>query len=716
MSKSYKNTLTNLSASLKNQGEVVSSDFSASAYSAEDAQQFNRNFKTETQEVSQIISTELENGLGIDFSEASLEGYNLKGEALKAGVIAHMAASNPAAYMRSTFAQDSDASSLESLRSGPGGSLPLSSIDQYSQESFDNTQLANYDVQNIILNVQAAQQDAFGEGFFPTKVIAPNAGGLSVTVDVQEVIEDLYHETDGSALNQTRRRLSDAIMDPAILDNPSTQLVPRVTADSAEYFIDDTLVASTFVKAGKDTIETRPLLVGTSVNLLGISRNPGAVQGQVKDVTYQISPGSKLDSVYVVFYVEGDTPGTNDKPHVVKLKVGEMSQAQFRKSHEGMGRDVTLNFIARNYPLTKDMKTTAGVRLGTLINELEDHTAFLKFTVTGNGNLETGQFELNVGAVNINKIVNNATDAEVSITAGPGKVWADDFKAHMPAIAAFDYDGRLSNSNWSTRGTLIDVTPYTQKYAVVPGYPITVLSPTTEDANASKLSGLINAMRTRISNNAVATLINYADQLGAYSRAFESGITDIGIEGIGGRLVSPFFESKTIDVDSAVVVITTNGRYLDVSRTLVDFLRDAAYRALRDSNYEAVLEHSAGAGTKPHFIIGVDTVTKKHLDIISDPRLLGEYIDYTVVATNNKLMKGKIYMSLTRGRPGTEDGLGFGTHAYMPAAIQRVNATQNHATVTNDRVIPMSVHIPVLPILVELDVANLSEATTNVTP
>lgn len=714
MSKPFKSALATLNTELRNHGQVAPTELSAATHSLEgmSVRDFNTRMHSDAGSVRESIKQTMIDHLGFKPEDFSAEGYSQANEALAAGTIAYLATQNGqgASYMRAAVSNHAaNATSLESLHFGPGGSMDVADANAYSQESFDNTQLANFDVQNVVLSVMAARQDSFAEAWFPTKTVTAAEGGLQITVDVQELVNDAKHPLTGKPLPSNRARLSDAFHNAELLNNPATDLVPWVNADTESNFVSDALFETREVPLNNKTVPTRPLLVDREINWLGISQNPASTAGGQFDLTDQIAPGARIKALYMSL-------ANADGEQLIKLNVQSLAQNQFRKAHEGQGRAVQLNLVVKNFPITESATDIAGVAIPeSLRSALAGNIAYLKFTVTGNGNYDTGDFNILPSSIQVSRIVTADDEkTEIAVDGTRGTQIVEAFKALGAKIVCFDPDARLSNSNWRNRGTIVDVTPYTEMYAIEPGYPITVLSATSEEASAAKVQGMVNAARIRNSINAVTTLLNYADQLNAYKEAFNAGFYDMDIVGAGKRNIVPFYERHTIDIQKALVNEKSSERSSDVSSVLVDYMRDAIYRAHQESNYGPVLDlATGGAQAKACVLIGCDNIIQRHLDIVADRRLLGEYLDYEVVSTNDSRMRGKIFVSFTRKQPGSEDCLGFGTHAYVPELIHRVNASQNGATVTNDRVIPRSIHVPVLPILIEFDVLNLTEATIN---
>ena len=454
------------------------------------------------------------------------------------------------------------------------------------------------------------------------------------------------------------------------------------------------------------SVKTRPLKVGKRVNLLGISQHPGLLDNGALTNSDQLAPGMRLSKVFVSM-----TNEAGDTTEVVPFGTANMSRVQFRKSHEGSGREVTLNFPA-TFILDQNTKTLAGVDITVLGSTIADNNLVvsLDITLSGRADLNSGDVEVNSSEVHVDRVTDETGEA-IALTEGAGKAIVDAIEG-ASKVFGYELQARRSNSNWRSTGALIDVTPYTEKYAVELGYPITVLSPAGEEANGAKISGMVNAARIRNSNQAVTTLINYAESLEAYQEAWKRGAkTDI--IGAARHLVMPYFNVQDIDIAARINSISSHERAEDIQGVLVAQIRDEAYRMYRDSNYGPALDMAnAGTQTKPKLLIGCDAVTARYLQLDGDTRLLGNEMDYEVVSTNDSRMTDTLFLTFTTGKPGSEDGLTFGVHGYVPEMIQRVTTQRNGATEQNDRVVPRSIHVPVLPVLSRINLQNLQQAAT----
>tara|TARA_B100000700_G_scaffold208593_1_gene229318 strand:- start:71752 stop:73893 length:2142 start_codon:yes stop_codon:yes gene_type:complete len=696
--------IVTLNTELNESGVGVSQNVAKGVYSQESMHHFQQG-QAETEGVRASVKAAIDSLTHDEQGERfSLEDNS---PALQAGIIAAIASDSPADYHKQAMTAFNASHSMESLYSGVGGELEVVDGD-YSQESFDETQLANFKAQNIMYNVLASRQDPFAEAFFPTKVITPAEGGISIQIDKQEVLDYATHGTDGSRLKDNRRNLIEAYANHEILNRPATEVVPHAREDGSadDKFVANSLVATKSREVNGVSVKTRPLKVGKRVNLLGISQHPGLLDNGALTNSDQLAPGMRLSKVFVSM-----TNEAGDTTEVVPFGTANMSRVQFRKSHEGSGREVTLNFPA-TFILDQNTKTLAGADITVLGSTIADNNLVvsLDITLSGRADLNSGDVEVNSSEVHVDRVTDETGEA-IALTEGAGKAIVDAIEG-ASKVFGYELQARRSNSNWRSTGALIDVTPYTEKYAVELGYPITVLSPAGEEANGAKISGMVNAARIRNSNQAVTTLINYAESLEAYQEAWKRGAkTDI--IGAARHLVMPYFNVQDIDIAARINSISSHERAEDIQGVLVAQIRDEAYRMYRDSNYGPALDMAnAGTQTKPKLLIGCDAVTARYLQLDGDTRLLGNEMDYEVVSTNDSRMTDTLFLTFTTGKPGSEDGLTFGVHGYVPEMIQRVTTQRNGATEQNDRVVPRSIHVPVLPVLSRINLQNLQQAAT----
>lgn len=598
---------------------------------------------------------------------------------------------------------------LQSIQYGPGGEIEVARAGDYTQQSFDNNELGKYIPRSVLFNVLASRQDRFGEAWFPTHVMAPSESGLAITVERQEVISFATRDANGKPISIPRKSLVKAFKDHKILSRPSTELVPFVSAENDEFMVAESLVGNRNFPVGESNIVTRPLKIGTEVNMLGVSNSPVLLQGGVLNTTDEMAVGGGVKALYVSFSNGTDT-------EVFSFNTEMASRNQFNPAPQGKDRDIQLMMPAVTLILDKNTQLHSDVD-STLLARIKADDLVVKMTVavTGYGSLQTSNVVVNAAKINVVEVVNAAKES-LPLADGVGKEIADLINGLAPQAIAWDPMFRRSNTNWRTLGDLVDVSSYSMLVDVQPGYPLAVISSTEEEQHGMKLAGIINANRARTSNSAVTTLINYVDHLGAQTEALRRGV-DVDIAGQGKWLITPYHAEVNCDVVDRVRTRRSGELVQDICWVLVDAIRDAAYQMYTESQYGTVLEMVTGSpDMKPTIVIGCDPITERYLNIAGDTRLLGDKFDVQIVSTyddrmyDNAADERTLYMSFTRKQPGHLDCAGFGTFAIIPEMMQKITMDRDGTTYTQDRVIPRQMHVPVLPCAVKMTIKNLSAA------
>ena len=659
-----------------------------------------------------------------DTLKASLEGIEFTDTQLDSGVVAALAAGDVESYHAAATnleVSTEGAVVVDPVRSGKAGILQY--LDKVSVESFDTQELSKHIPYSITWNVQASRQDAFGEAFYPTVVVTPDQAGLDISVNRTMVLEEVRHQTSGKVVSWNRRSLLDATIDSTILANDATRVVPVVLADdsNADKFVDATLVPPAEVLIDRIPVLTAPLAIGQEVDLLGISENQGLIGAGLMDSTDSIDARVGLEQLFISLTADVDdgSGGTISATEVYKFNVSRMPRADFVKSTEGDHREMNLVFSTDSLILRSDTMTAAGAS-SVILDALAANNLELRLKVNASGsiNLETSHLNIygttpDVSAVyEVDTATNVGTELALTDTAAAAAIAA----IGEIAILGYTLNATRSNMNLRTRGLLLNMNKYVERYTIPMGSPISVPSPAASDRSASDLTSLISAARISISNNAVTSLLNYAAALSDYVNDLptfgEDGAT---VEGIGRYLVKPFFEELELDLTSEINSTTSHERNADVKALLVDAIREISYRAYRDSNYQAACDAVTGvAGSKPRLVIGTDATIAQHLMVTGDERTASIAFDHEVVASSDRRMYGKIVFSFVRSNSAGADALSFGCHAWIPELTSTMTVSRNGATVKETTVQPRSRHINILPVMGVINVTGLDVLRTRV--
>lgn len=638
-------------------------------------------------------------------------------ESVKAGVMAYLASSNPREYMRALRKQPTDAVSLESLYTGPGGELETMDFDTYSQESFDENNISGLATHNAIVNMLASRQEPAMEALFPTKVYAATDTGINLSVDQQEVIREVRHPNNGQKIELDRKRLLRGFIDHTILAGSTIDLIPwaNPTGEADDNFVDPAIIANKTIKYDKEVaVPTRPLAINKEFNLLGLSQHPGVTKNNQLDISDQIAYGVKLTNLYLAIK-------DGAAAEAFRFPVSQLSRNDFIKSTQGKGRSTTLNFMTNDLLIDSTITDIAGVVPTDLKADIidPDLVVRLKVSVTGHMDLNLGDTEVNASPVTVSEVIDDQGN-KIDLKAGQGLAVVNLLQTLNIRVIGYDLDAKASNSNWRFDGPLIDVTPHNEIYLIPPGSPITVITPPLEQQNGRKIQGMANAVKIVTTNNAVTTMLNYFGELLTYRDAASRGI-DVRLHGIARYLVDVYANYIPIDVADRVKNIESHERHESVTSVLVYQLRTEAWNMYRDSNYGSAMKVQTGNSTeKPHVVIVTDSIIARHLNTVKGEaqieRMLGDRMTCEVHIIDDLRIKGKIYMTFGRGRPGVEDLLGFGVHAYVPELSQQLTVDRQGATRTINRMIPRNFHLPILPIMVCFEINNLEEALNATAP
>lgn len=574
-------------------------------------------------------------------------------------------------------------------------------------EAFDeknNRDAVSYSIQ---YNMEAARQDAFGEMFFPTVTVTPDNVGFNVSVRLNYVQEEVRRSLSGGLSNFGYKNILEAVVDPTILRNDQTKLVPVVRSggganDSTAFFVAPTDVPAQSILVDGHSVVTAPLKAGAKLDLIAISQTDALIQAGVLDQTDAIDSSLRMGAIYVKLGAAGGDS-------VVKLTVKDLAGSDFNYSVQGNTRQLSLN---ATYDMLRFDAATTKVD-GAVVAELAalgTDVARLNVTAFGNVLQHTGATTINFADVSVTSIT-NASGAELDLSTGAGATKAALFAGAK--VIGYDLIGYRTNSNRRQRGQLIDTQFVNQLYTVPQLPPITALRPVGEtEANDSALiSSLIQTTRVRTSNAAVGALLEFRDTLKAIYSANDTNLHRPTVLGMGSWLVKPAYLEDTLDaldVDS----LTTADRAEDLIALIVNRIRDMAYKLYTSSAYKAAADaYFDGAAGKPLLLIGTDPIIKRYMTLLGDTRTFGDHFDVRLEDTLDRRMTGKVIFSLgaaSAENSGVPCPLHLGSMAWKPELTLSMPTWRNGATANELTVSPSFRHILNLPVMGVLDVQNIS--------
>jgi hypothetical protein len=666
-------------------------------------------------------------GLILSISKESYNGRDVFTTAQKnAAIIAGMIAGDPVSFMKSpVFNERKSTISNNSIINV----YTPSSVDDggysraYSAEAYDNSNNRNANVYSIAYNMQASRQDEFGETFFPTITVAPDEVGLAITIRLMMVFNNFFRNPNGELNDYDKINIIRALTDWKILRNELTRIYPVYTSASSGVFVDSQTIAPTTVNVENVSIQTAPLATGKKFSLLGISQTEQLLQAGMMDVTDSIEPAMNLENVYVQFT---STVNGTTYTDVIKFSTKELPYANFVYNPQQNYRIMVLNFRTSSMLMNQNITTVDGsAPTNPFLQALVQGNFALRMDceVTGNCNVELGDTVVYGNSISLNSLV-DANGNPIDLTSGVGQQIMEGINSGE--IVGYDLYAWRSNLNRRQRGQLFDITYFTQIYNIPMRAPITAVRPVNSDGgtDTTDLGALITATRIRTSNYAVTSLLQAAEVLSNYVdvRGLSGSYSTNNwpeVLGVGRYLVQPYFASYDLDMAQSVDSVMSSDRIDDLVATIVNRIRDFAYRAYQDSEYiAAALVMSGGAvPPPPTVIIGTDPVLSRYLQINGELRTLGNDFACKVVSSLDIRVRGKIFVTF-----GVFDGdinsapnpLHFGCMGWKPELTLTIPISRNGQVSKELTVQPSFLHIVNLPVLIVINVINLPDVLNKV--
>ena len=581
-------------------------------------------------------------------------------------------------------------------------------------ENFDERDNRNAEVLSVTYNLEAGRQNEFGETFFPTVPVSNDNVGVAVSIRLTTVFEDFKRSTEGKLASFNRRNIVRAMLDHRILKNEGTRVIPVFasgnTANNANFDI-SAVPAYTYDLEG-ESILTAPLKFNQEIgDVIGLSSTQALIDSGLMNNGDTLDPAVNLDAIYLKL---GDD--------VLKMRLSGLAKTGFIASPEDDTRTQILNFDTKSLNISAATKCVDGSALVSL-GEIVTQNLTMQLTAKINGDVSLSTGRLRVYALDLAVVAIYDENGEpISLTSGVGKTLSD-LVNKTTSYVGYDIKAYRSNLNRRQRGQMLDTTVYNQIWTVPLRSPLTVPRPvnSTSQTDAADLASLISATFVRTSNEAVTTLLNTAEQLGEYTAGkgnVEGGIAP-DLFGVARFLVKPTFIAKELDVNAVINSVSSHEKNKDISAVLISAIRDVAYRAYRDSGFQAMIETgAAGVTGNPTILVGTDPMTARYLIVDGDTRSFGPDFEFKVVTTSDERMQGQI--SIAFGYPSQgENSLNpahFGNMLWSPEMtlvlpMQRSGGVQKELVVS-----PRFRHIVNVPVMGWVQATGIPEVVTSRVP
>lgn len=573
-----------------------------------------------------------------------------------------------------------------------------------AMEAYDESNNRDSVVYTVAYNFLAAKQNDFGEAFYPTHVVSNDNVGVTVSLRLIQVYDDIKRNVNGALARFNRKNIVKALIDSTILKNEMTRVVPVVRPASLDNFVDPALVPAAAVVLEGESINTAPLKVGVEMDIIGLSQTDTLLAAGVMDRTDGLDRSINLQNVYI--QVGAD---------VLSYNVSNLATSNFLAQPQENYKRHALNFNSHSLVVNKSKKRADNTNLVELADVVtEDLILQLKINMTGTVNIEEGGLVVYGNSVKIEKAF-DANGVELALTHAMVAPLVTKFNTAV--IFGYTLKAYRNNLNKRQRGQLLDTTYQNQTWTLPLRSPVSVIRPPNADSqtDSGDLASLVAATFVRTSNEAVTTLLETAALLKEFvdSRVPTSLAPDLF--GVARELVEPTYIGETLDVNAVINSVSSHEKAADIQAVLAQKIRDIGSRLYRDSGFQAVVETKvAGIDGEPTIIVGTDPMTARYLMVDGDTRLTGPTFNYKVVTTSDERMQGKLVIAL--GYPdqteGTLNPIHFGYMLWSPEATIVIPQARGDQISKELTVMPRFRHITNVPVMGMVEVRNIPDVVS----
>lgn len=546
-------------------------------------------------------------------------------------------------------------------------------------ENFDDRDNRNARVTTVAYNLNAAQQNEFGETFFPTVTISNDMVGIAVSVRLISVIKDFTRNADASLADFRRRNVVRALLDHTILKNDTNKLVPQYKTQTQQNFSAD---IGSFTKEFEGvTHTTGALKINTRIgDLISL--------GYPEQTSHALNQGDTLDpaiSVSAVYLMIG--------ANKVRLSLAGYKRAAFIAAPEDDSRLQVLNLDIKTLSIKPStLQFNQAALTGPLAPAVTNKwTINMRLGLSGNVSVSTG--EILVSGVEL-RVISIIDEDGNPLDLTTGQAAAIVAAVTKDGIIGYDIDARTSNLNRRMRGQIMDTTVYNQVWTVPLRSPITYPRPinSSGETDAADLAVLVSTTHARTSNEAVTSLFEAADALSEYDTVGKLSDLDVIPPekfGVSRLLLRPTFKHKVVNLTTVINNVASHEKEKDIAAEIMLHVKNVAYEMYRDSGFQAFVESgAAGVTGNPTILIGTDPYTSRWIWVPGDQRTVGPDFGFKVVTTPDERFQGNIaiafgYPELNKGElnPAHFGNMLWASETVLVLQMNRSGDAQKETTV-----------------------------------
>ena len=482
-----------------------------------------------------------------------------------------------------------------------GNRVPRMTAENYNPRDVDD--MSAY---SVMFNLLGYETDEYHKAFFPMAEFSPNEAGISFLIDKEYIQPDITRDADEKMINFGRKTLTEATIDPTILETDTHMVVPVFrdgaggTKDNSASF--STVLAPYDKPIDGEIIKTAPLKFGETVNLINISQT---------NKMLALGPGDSSDELDAK--VELKTIVAKLDADVIGFSMSGIDRAEFVGTHRDSTQGLLLDLDTTDLVITKGTKTTAGTAItnADLLAEVIDKEWTLLIRV-----IASGSATINYGTVTpfINKfepyaLLNEDGEEEVI----PAAIIAlFDGVAADPSKIGYIVDASLSNSNHRERGDLIGCEQVREQYMVNLRERRSMIRPTNVENSSTDIQGLIKWNKVDMNHDAVRTVQEHADYMSVYTENYTNGTLSPRISGTGRHWLSTAYAFDEIDMalSTNLSSISSHEKAEDVGTFILQAINDMGTDLYVRGNYQGVLPTMTNPVNKLTLVVGCDPYLK----------------------------------------------------------------------------------------------------------
>lgn len=635
---------------------------------------------------------------------------NITDAQLRAGVYATMLSANPKEFMNTPLRQPGSAETRVMNQGIPKNRMSrIITNCSYNESDFRKNSHSS-----VTYSMGAASQDALGNLFFKPIAFDPLTTGIEVDISIVNLFNNFYRSTTGSLTNFHRKNLLEAYVNPEIVRNDTTRMIPvfRETGNTKNNhcFADKALIPEKVRRIGAGiTVRTNALKIGKEFELLGISQRDEMIAGGHADFTDAISPVIRLETLYIKV---GDD--------MLPINTYELRDSLFFPAPQGRTTKVTLNFDndSVTFPAgtksvtedsngdRKDLVTLAGFK---------DYDIRVRVHATGNIVLDTGTSSVKDAGVQFV----NATDKDGKLLTGAK---AEELAKLFEDAEVYGYDIEARFDNWNIRnlGLLVENQHFKVLYNVPYLSPVSSIVTTYDNENETPqvLNDLVTVTQLTSAHAAIAKLRSIEGYLENYVKVPDANGNMPEFHGIGGYYVKTFFKRDTFKLLDLVDSTESHNRDADIKAALWGRIHYRAMRMILDSEYLPAAYRIKGDNNyKPTVIIGTDPMIESYLFGEGEGDVIPKRKQYNVKVESSlsALAVGKLWMSLADNANSTTDTtlcpLSLGNFLTGADVIARHDRSWNGQISNTLTTTPRYLHVWNLPIMTVMHIEDIEAIT-----